>query len=168
MHLHRHQINMHFESSLPLSCRASSTLSYRQARYRSPGIGFPAQQSNSSFSGSGACGSGSASMYLYPSLLKGCSSGYPWGGRRCAANSGSLEKKNDLYELPWLRESQESTEKSQNKHVAMHKMNSSTVEHWSWELKNKQDSCCIRKDEPLYLQCTGVVFKSFFILMGHL
>ncbi len=47
---------------VPLSCSASSTLSYRHARYRSPGMGFPAQQSSSSFSGSGAWGSGSARM----------------------------------------------------------------------------------------------------------
>lgn len=39
---------------VPLSCKANSTLSYKQALYRSPGIGLPAQQSSSNFSGSGA------------------------------------------------------------------------------------------------------------------
>lgn len=47
---------------VPRSCKANSTLSYRQALYRSPGMGLPAQQSSSSFSGSGAWGSGSARM----------------------------------------------------------------------------------------------------------
>lgn len=45
-------------------------------RYNHPGIGFPAQSAPSSNScRKGACESGSASIYRYPSLLNGCSNG---------------------------------------------------------------------------------------------
>lgn len=63
------------------SCNANNTALGASTRYNHPGIGFPAQSALSSNScRNGACGSGSARMYRYPSLLNGCSSGYPCAG----------------------------------------------------------------------------------------
>lgn len=64
-----------------LSCNAIKHVFGDSARYNHPGIGFPAQSALSSNScRNGAWGSGSAKIYLYPSLLNGCSNGYPCAG----------------------------------------------------------------------------------------